>query len=45
MRTEAVTDVLDTSTVLKTLIAFKDGDFSARLPWTAPVWPERSQTH
>jgi HAMP domain-containing protein/signal transduction histidine kinase/DNA-binding response OmpR family regulator len=27
-----MTDVLDTSTLLKTLIAFRDGDFSARLP-------------
>src|SRR5258708_30814888 len=32
MRTEPVTDVLDTSTLLKTLMAFKDGDFSVRLP-------------
>ena len=30
--TELVTDALDTSTLLKTLIAFKDGDFSVRLP-------------
>ena len=28
----SVTDALDTSVLLKTLIAFKDGDFSARLP-------------
>src|SRR6202161_3487663 len=28
----SITDTLDTSTLLKTLIAFKDGDFSARLP-------------
>src|SRR5579863_3450584 len=27
-----VTDILDTSTLLKALIAFKDGDFSVRLP-------------
>src|SRR5436305_1467478 len=32
MRNEPVTEVLDTSTLLKTLIAFRDGDFSARLP-------------
>src|SRR6202142_3701538 len=32
MPSEAVTDALDTSTLLKTLIAFRDGDFSARLP-------------
>ena len=32
MPTESVTDALDTSTLLKTLIAFRDGDFSARLP-------------
>src|ERR1700691_6267595 len=30
--TESVTESLDTSTLLKTLIAFKDGDFSVRLP-------------
>ena len=29
---QSVTDTLDTSTLLKTLIAFRDGDFSARLP-------------
>ena len=32
MPTELITDALDTSTLLKTLIAFRDGDFSARLP-------------
>ena len=32
MQSEFVTDALDTSTLLKTLIAFRDGDFSARLP-------------
>src|SRR6202050_4583185 len=32
MPTELITDALDASTLLKTLIAFKDGDFSARLP-------------
>src|SRR5580698_1180028 len=32
MPSELVTDALDTSTLLKTLIAFRDGDFSARLP-------------
>ncbi|HXM44864.1 MAG TPA: HAMP domain-containing protein, partial [Bryobacteraceae bacterium] len=32
MESEMVTDALDTSTLLKTLIAFKDGDFSVRLP-------------
>src|SRR4051812_6276496 len=32
MKTESVMDVLDASTLLKTLIAFKDGDFSVRLP-------------
>jgi HAMP domain-containing protein len=32
MEAELVIDALDTSTLLKTLIAFKDGDFSARLP-------------
>src|ERR1700735_1002439 len=30
--TVPVTDALDTSTLLKTLIAFKNGDFSVRLP-------------
>jgi len=30
--TESVTEALDTSTLLKTLMAFKDGDFSVRLP-------------
>jgi len=30
--TGSVAEVLDTSTLLKTLIAFKDGDFSVRLP-------------
>src|ERR1700733_12772630 len=29
---ELVTDALETSTLLKALIAFKDGDFSVRLP-------------
>jgi HAMP domain-containing protein/signal transduction histidine kinase/DNA-binding response OmpR family regulator len=29
---QLVTDALDTSTLLKTLIAFKNGDFSVRLP-------------
>jgi HAMP domain-containing protein/signal transduction histidine kinase/CheY-like chemotaxis protein len=32
MNSELLTDALDTSTLLKTLIAFKDGDFSVRLP-------------
>jgi HAMP domain-containing protein/signal transduction histidine kinase/CheY-like chemotaxis protein len=32
MESELVIDALDTSTLLKTLIAFKDGDFSVRLP-------------
>ena len=32
MASEMVTDALDTSTLLKTLIAFKDGDFSVRMP-------------
>ena len=32
MQSQSVTDALDTSTLLKTLIAFKDGDFSVRLP-------------
>src|ERR1700684_2535465 len=32
MPSELVIDALDTSTLLKTLIAFKDGDFFARLP-------------
>jgi HAMP domain-containing protein/signal transduction histidine kinase/DNA-binding response OmpR family regulator len=32
MQAELVTDALDTGILLKTLIAFKDGDFSARLP-------------
>ena len=32
MQSQFVTDALDTSTLLKTLIAFKDGDFSVRLP-------------
>ena len=30
--TAPVSDALDTSVLLKTLIAFKDGDFSVRLP-------------
>ena len=30
--TQSVTDTLDASLLLKTLIAFRDGDFSARLP-------------
>ena len=32
MPTESITETLDTSTLLKTLIAFRDGDFSVRLP-------------
>ncbi len=32
MESEMVSDALDTSILLKTLIAFKDGDFSVRLP-------------
>ncbi len=32
MKAELMTDALDTSSLLKTLIAFKDGDFSVRLP-------------
>ena len=32
MESELITDALDASTLLKTLIAFKDGDFSVRLP-------------
>jgi HAMP domain-containing protein/signal transduction histidine kinase/DNA-binding response OmpR family regulator len=32
MEPELVTGALDTSTLLRTLIAFKDGDFSVRLP-------------
>jgi len=32
MQTEVLADALDTGTLLKTLIAFKDGDFSVRLP-------------
>src|SRR5260370_26994011 len=32
MQSQFVRDALDTSTLLKTLIAFKDGDFSGRLP-------------
>src|SRR5215471_21458227 len=32
MKTEFATDALDTSSLLKTLIAFRDGDFSVRLP-------------
>ena len=32
MESDMVTDALDTSTLLKALIAFKDGDFSVRLP-------------
>ena len=32
MQSEFVTGALDASTLLKTLIAFRDGDFSARLP-------------
>ena len=44
MQSEMVTDALDTSTLLKTLIAFKDGDFSVRLPVTRPGWRARSPT-
>jgi len=32
MSAQSMTDTLDTSTLLKTLIAFRDGDFSVRLP-------------
>jgi HAMP domain-containing protein/signal transduction histidine kinase/DNA-binding response OmpR family regulator len=32
MQSESITDALDTRTLLTTLIAFRDGDFSARLP-------------
>src|SRR5580658_10286200 len=32
MPTELIPDALDASTLLKTLIAFKDGDFSVRMP-------------
>jgi hypothetical protein len=32
MKTELATEALDASTLLKTLMAFKDGDFSVRLP-------------
>src|SRR5215467_7247935 len=32
MKPESVVEVFDTSVLLKTLIAFRDGDFSARLP-------------
>ena len=32
MKAESVVDVLDASTLLKTLMAFKEGDFSVRLP-------------
>src|SRR6476659_8221745 len=32
MKSESVVDALDTSILLKTLIAFKEGDFSVRLP-------------
>ncbi|HWB85182.1 MAG TPA: HAMP domain-containing protein [Bryobacteraceae bacterium] len=32
MKPEAVTDVLDVKTLLNTLVAFRDGDFSVRLP-------------
>src|SRR5712691_6142870 len=32
MKPESVTEVFDTSTLLRTLIAFRDGDFSTRLP-------------
>jgi HAMP domain-containing protein/signal transduction histidine kinase/DNA-binding response OmpR family regulator len=32
MKTELVVDAFDTSVLLKTLIAFRDGDFSVRLP-------------
>src|SRR6516165_5980214 len=31
-KSQSVQDTLDTSVLLKTLIAFKDGDFSVRLP-------------
>jgi len=32
MNSELVSGALDTSTLLKTLMAFRDGDFSVRLP-------------
>src|SRR5690348_539473 len=32
MKTETVVEAFDTSLLLKTLIAFRDGDFSVRLP-------------
>src|SRR5688500_7006730 len=32
MKPEAITSELDTGTLLKTLIAFRDGDFAVRLP-------------
>src|SRR5579872_3878423 len=32
MKTDLVTDALDTKTLLKALVAFRDGDFSVRLP-------------
>src|SRR5947207_14915329 len=32
MKPESVMEVFDSSTLLKTLIAFRDGDFSVRLP-------------
>ena len=32
MEAQSVNDTLDTSTLLKTLVAFRDGDFTARLP-------------
>src|SRR5437879_3643036 len=32
MQSQFITDELDTSTLLKALIAFRDGDFSVRLP-------------
>ena len=32
MKPESATDLLDIRTLLNTLIAFRDGDFSVRLP-------------
>ena len=32
MTTQTITGELDTGTLLKTLIAFRDGDFAVRLP-------------
>ena len=42
MREVPLAEILDANQVLATLIAFKKGDFSARLPVTKSAWRARS---